>query len=270
MAIDFDKIRAKVQQLSGNAPKKNSVLWSPKPGDKGQPKSYEIRIVPWPDGNDGQPFKERSFYYNIGGQQGRPILAPSQFGQPDPIQELINKLRATGTPESLELCKQFYPKRRYYAPIIVRGEEDQGVKIWSFGKQIANKLLQFILGDFGDITDPKDGRDLTVTCMQQPGKQFADTDVQPRVKQTPLGPPKEAKQWLSTAPNLDELYTLASFDEISKRVKDHMAGGASEGDGIEKMAAKPSVKKSSATVSDDEMSAVSDVFARLDDIAEED
>ena len=47
------------------------------------------RILSFPD-NDGQPFKERWFYYNIGNNPG--LLAPHQFGKPDPIQELINKL----------------------------------------------------------------------------------------------------------------------------------------------------------------------------------
>ncbi len=47
------------------------------------------------------------FYYNIPGQRG--LLAPSQFGKKDPIQELINKLRDEGTKESYEMAKKLYP-----------------------------------------------------------------------------------------------------------------------------------------------------------------
>ena len=43
------------------------------------------------------------FYYNIGNNPG--LLAPYQFDKPDPIQELITKLRDEGTKESYELAK---------------------------------------------------------------------------------------------------------------------------------------------------------------------
>lgn len=263
MAIDFDKIKQKVEQLSGN--NRKTVLWSPKPGNNGASKEYNIRILPWTDGNDGQPFKERAFYYNIGG--GRAILAPSQFGLPDPIQDLINKLRKSGTPAEMELCKQFYPKRRYYAPIIVRGEEDQGVKLWSFGKQIANELLQAMLGDFGDITDPKDGRDVKITCTQPAGRQFVDTKVQPRVATSPLGPAKQVKDWLAAVPNLDEIYSHSTAEEIEKRVNDHLNGGSSP-NGTEKPTQNG--RPRTAEVSSEESGEMDDVFSKLDNIVEDD
>jgi hypothetical protein len=58
MAIDFDAIRRKVAQLSGTA-RKGSAFWRPEEGE------HTVRIVPYVD-NDGQPFKERWFYYNVG------------------------------------------------------------------------------------------------------------------------------------------------------------------------------------------------------------
>lgn len=256
--VDFDKIKKKVEQLSGN---RKSVIWSPKPG-----KEYNIRILPWPDDNDGQPFKERSFYYNIG--NGRAILAPSQFGEADPIQDLINKLRNEGSPESMELAKQFYPKRRYYAPVIIRGEESEGVKLWSFGKQIANELLQHMLGDFGDITDPKAGRDVKIVCTQAPGRQFSETKVTPRVATSALATTKQTTEWIASVPNLDEVYTRTSYDEIEKRVNDHISGnsGASS-DGTE---VKTQRASTSATVSSDESDNIEDVFSKLEAVASED
>lgn len=257
MVINLDKIRQKVEQLSGNT--KKSSMWSPKPGDAGTIKEYNVRIIPWPDGNDGQPFKERSFYYNIGGEMAKPILAPSQFSKEDPIQDLINKLRAKGTPEAYEQCKQFYSKKRFYAPIIVRGEEDEGVRLWSFGKQLANELLQAMLGDYGDITDPKEGRDVKITVSKPAGRQFADIKVQPRLKSTELGTVKQIKEWISSAPNLDEIYTLTDVDEIKKRVNDQL-NGASSDSGVE-------MKKSVQTSSTDVDSEVDDVFDKLEKIA---
>ena len=85
MAIDFDAIRRKLNQLSG-ANNKRRAFWRPPEGE-----TVTVRIIAFPD-NDGNPFKERWFYYNIGTNPG--LLSPYQFGKPDPINELIQKLNA--------------------------------------------------------------------------------------------------------------------------------------------------------------------------------
>ena len=178
MAIDFNAIRAKLNQLSGVNSKKR-VMWRPPEGE-----TVTVRILGFTD-NDGNPFKERWFYYNIGNNPG--LLAPYQFGKPDPIQELINKLRDDGSKESYELAKKLYPKMRCYAPVIVRGEEERNVRLWAFGKSVYQTLLNYMLDeDYGDITDPHEGRDVRITCQKNPGQMWSTTDVRPRGKDSPL------------------------------------------------------------------------------------
>ena len=167
-----------------------------------------IRLLAYPN-NDGQPFKELMFYYNIGNNPG--LLAPYQFDKPDPIQELITKLRDDGSKESYELAKKLYPKMRCYAPVVVRGEEDKGVRIWSFGKTVYQSLLNIMLDeDYGDITDPEDGRDVKVICTKAPGRQWATTEVRPRGKSSVLAEnTKTSQEWISNIPNLDDMYSLS-------------------------------------------------------------
>lgn len=257
MAIDFEKIKQKVEQLSGKA-KKNSVLWSPQNG-----KEYKIRILPWPDGNDGTPFKERSFHYNIG--QGRSILSLSQFKKPDPIQELITKLRKGGSASELDLAKKLYSKRRYFAPIIIRGEEDQGVKLWSFGKQICDILLQAMIGDFGDITDIKEGRDITVTSTPKAGSEWNDVKVMPRGVTSELSKDKkQAAEWLKSVPNLDEIYQPMSYEEVDKRLNDFI-NGTSSSTGTE-VRVSPPVNQTSDAVEPDDIDAV---FNKLNSVTDD-
>ena len=225
MAIDFDAIRKKLNTLSGQN-KKSTIMWRPEEG-----KDYNIRIVPIPN-NDGQPFVDRWYYYGIGGEKASAILAPYQFQKKDPIQDLINKLREDGSDASKDLAKKLYPKMRTYAAVIVRGEEEKGVRLWSFGKMIYQDLLRLMLDeDYGDITDPETGRDLKVSTSKQPGKQFADTKFTPRATQTPLSKDQnQAKQWLTTVPNIDDYESLTATEEIEKRVNDWLAGGSSSDD----------------------------------------
>ena len=223
MAIDLDAIRNKLNQLSGQNSKRNTT-WRPQEGEESN-----VRILSFPD-NDGQPFQERWFYYNIGNNPG--LLAPYQFSKPDPIQELITKLRDDGSKESYELAKKLYPKMRCYAPVVVRGEEDRGTRIWAFGKTVYQSLLNIMLDeDYGDITDPKTGRDVKVVCTKPPGRMWATTEVRPRGKQSPLNEDaSKAKEWMDNIPGLDDMFSLKSYEELEKLVTDWLNGDTESSD----------------------------------------
>ena len=209
MAVNLEALQKKLNQLSGTNSRKNT-MWRPPEGEE-----TTIRIIAFPD-NDGQPFKERYFYYNIGNNPG--LLAPYQIGKPDPFQELITKLRSDDSKESYELAKKLYPKMRSYAAVIVRGEEDRGVRLWSFGKMVYQDLLKIMLdSDYGDITDVKEGFDIKVSCTKQPGRMWAETSVRPRPKSTALSDEKkQIKEWIGSIPDLDEMYSCKSYEELEK------------------------------------------------------
>ena len=221
MAIDFDAIRKKLDRLSGNNRSRN-VMWRPTEGEE-----HTVRLISFPN-NEGQPFKELWFYYNIPNQRG--LLAPYQFGDKDPIQELITKLRDEGTKESYDLAKKLYPSMRCYAAVVVRGEEDKGVQVWSFGKTVYQTLLNYMLDeDYGDITDPKDGFDIKVNCTKPPGRQYAMTEVRPRPRSTPLSKDADTmKGWMDNIPDPSTMFTCKTYDELSKIVNDWLTGDEEE------------------------------------------
>ena len=259
MPIDFEAVRRKLNQLSGTNSRRN-VLWRPQEGEEST-----VRLLSFAD-NDGQPFKERWFYYNIGNNPG--FLAPYQFGNPDPIQELINKLRDDGSKESYELAKKLYPKMRTYAPIVVRGEEDKGVRLWSFGKTVYQSLLNIMLDeDYGDITDPTDGRDVKVVCTKAPGRMWAMTEVRPRGKQSPLCKESDqAKKWLDDIPDLDELYTLKSYEELEKIVNDWLSGDDSTSEDLGTSRGDSTPAAESTNTGSSKYKSLDDAFADLEDL----
>lgn len=222
MAIDFEKLRKRFDEISGNK-KRSNDFWKPDVG------THYVRILPM-NIESGIPFVERRFYYNIGGS--RPILAPYQFNKPDPIQELIKKVRD----ENYDLAKLLFDKSRIYAGVIVRGEEEKGPQLWSFGKKVYEQLLSIMIDpDYGDITDPLEGRDIKVTVSKTQGFQFpmvSSVDARPKV--TPLSTDSDlASGWLENIPNVDEIYSLMSYEEIEKVVNDWLDAGATT-DGFEK------------------------------------
>ena len=259
MAIDLAAIRKKLNQISGQNSRKN-VMWRPEEGSE-----TTVRLIAYPD-NEGQPFKELMFYYNIGNNPG--LLAPYQFGKADPIQELITKLRDEGSKESYELAKKLYPKMRCYAPVVVRGEEEKGVRLWAFGKQVYQTLLNYMLDeDYGDITDPSEGRDVRITCTKTPGKMWATTDVRPRGKDSPLSEDtSKSKNWLDNIPDVNDMFELKSYEELERIINEWLSGDDEESSQETTRGGSNSFKSNkSSSSNDDSPDAISSKYSSLDD-----
>ena len=238
MAIDLEAIKRRVAELNGTAKKQQSniQMWKPGVGE------YKIRILPTKQASEGSPFAEKWFYY-IGNERG--FLAPKQFGKSDPIDDLIRKLYSTKDPQDREQAKKLSAKMRCYAPVVVRGEEDKGVQVWSFGKIVYQRLLSFFLdAEIGDITSPTEGFDLVVKITQQPGKQFADTTVDAARRPSRLADSDDlAQKWLDGTPNIDELFKQKSTEEIKAILNSWLNGDvspdvASPGNGTTKSSPK--------------------------------
>lgn len=161
---------------------------------KSAEEKQKIRLVPYPHEADGAPFMEVYFHYNVAGQ--RSLVCPKEtHGEPCPICELADEFRNMGTKDSWKMYKKFAPKLRTYSPVIVRGDEDSGVKLWGYGVTIYEQLVEkFMSEDWGDLSDVKTGRDLTVWTVPKGGK-GNDTDfAQPKMDVTPNTSPLFAKK----------------------------------------------------------------------------
>jgi hypothetical protein len=224
MAVDLEAIRKRVQELSGVRRTSSVQLWKPDAGE------FKVRGLPWKSTPDGMPFIERKFYY-IGSNPG--ILAPSQFGKPDPINDLLRKLYSSGKPDDRLLARKLSPKMRAYMAVIVRGQEDKGVQVWSFGKMVYQRLLGFFTDEeVGDILDPLEGFDLKVTMAMSPkkvdGRSFMDTSIDAARRPSKLSDdPEVAKKWLEGVPNIDDMYRQKTEQEIEQILNTWLAGGAS-------------------------------------------
>ena len=117
--MDINAVKKRLAQLQTSSTRTTN-LWKPQPG------KTQIRIVPYAFNKDN-PFIELFFHYNL---NNRSYLSPISFGRPDPIEEFAQKLRGSGSKEDYQLSRKLEAKMRTFAPVIVRGEEKQGVKFW--------------------------------------------------------------------------------------------------------------------------------------------
>lgn len=220
MGINLDAIKSRLNSLK-NTNNRTSNIWKPDPGET------QIRIVPYLH-NRENPFIELYFHYNIG---KRSILSPVSFGRPDPIVEFAEKLKQTGDKEDWVMGRKLEPKMRVYAPVIIRGQENEGVKFWGFGKQVYEELLAFFVDpDYGDLSDPKSGRDIVVTVKspEEAGKTYAETTIRVKPKETPITESQDVLEKIKTQPQITELYPEPSYDDLKIQLQTWMGTSSQE------------------------------------------
>ena len=177
--MDINAIKSRLNQLQNTSSTANA-FWKPQPGKS------QIRITPYNENKDN-PFVELFFHYSL--VPNKTVLSPLSFGRPDPVQQFADKLKSSGDKDEWIQGKRIEPKMRTFAPVIVRGEEAEGVKWWGFGKTVYQELLGIIADpDYGDISDVMTGRDIVVErqTAAEAGNQYGKTTIRVKPNQTAL------------------------------------------------------------------------------------
>ena len=207
--MDLNAIKNRLSQLQ-TTNNRTSNLWKPSPGNQ------IVRIVPYKFNKDN-PFIELYFHYDLGGKN---YLSPISFGRPDPIEEFAQKLKSTGSKDDYRLGRKVEAKMRTYAPVVVRGEENQGVKFWGFGKTVYQELLSIIADpDYGDITDSMNGRDITVEfkTAEEVGASFPKTTIRVKPNQTPITEDATLlENLMDNQKDITEIYQEQTYDELTE------------------------------------------------------
>lgn len=225
----MDKIKARLATLENKGKKTSQnnkskdAIWKPTPGKQ------VIRIVPnqyQPD----DPFTQLKFHYDFG---GKTFLSPSSFGKADPIVELSDRLKKSK--DTWAQGRQLEPKLRTYVPIIVRGEEEKGVRFWAFGVTIYKQLMQTMSEpDYGDITSLTEGYDIQVEykTKEEAKKDFPETTIMIKPKPRPVVDPtlpnaKAIVELITTKqPNILEVFETPSYETLQAALEAYLSGGS--------------------------------------------
>ena len=228
--MDLNQIKQKLESLqtqsNANKGTGKSIFWKPSVGKQ------QVRVVP-NKYNKSFPFTEMQFYYGIG---QRVMASPMNWGEKDPIQEFTKQLRDSGDKENWYLAKKLDAKTRIFAPIIVRGEEEEGVKLWQFGKEVYQAFLNLAADDeIGDYTDVSGGRDIKLTTVgpEVTGTPYNKTTISPSMKQSPISDNTNiVERALDTQPNPIEVFKRLTFDEVKANLEAFLKPEGGEEDDI--------------------------------------
>jgi len=227
--MDLNAIKARLESMSKSTS-------SSKEDDRVKLKRFKpsigkqtIRVVPFKFNKD-YPFTEMKFYYNIG--KFKVIASPLNWGEKDPIAEFAKQLRGTNDKENWKLAKQLDPKVRITLPVVVRGEEHEGVQYWEFGKTTYEEFLQLAADDeVGDFTDIMSGRDIKLVTVgpDVTGTKYNRTSISPSMKQSPLSNSKEEiEKLLEEQTDPKDAYKCLSFDVIKQALQEWLTPESEE------------------------------------------
>ena len=219
--MDINAIKSKLSGLqqkpvAGQKRDYSLTFWKPSLGKQ------QIRIVPSVF-TPKNPFTELKFYYGI---TNKVMLSPANYGEKDPIALFITKLRSEYNKENYQLAKKLEAKTRVFVPVVVRGEEEKGVRLWQFGKQVYEELLSLAVDEeIGDYTDIVNGRDITVDTVgpESTGTPYNKSSVRVKMKQTPLSTKAdEVTLWTTEQPDPNKEFKKFTFDEIKSALEQYL------------------------------------------------
>ena len=260
MALSIRELAAarlqKASKSGGSKVDYSKIKFKPEIG-----KDYQVRILPNKYSPE-YPIQELEIHqYDT---FGKSVVALSSYGEKDPIVKYaedlwkdVNKAKKTGDPALPDLEKEakglgfkLKPKTRYFAQVIIRGEESKGPLIWEFGTNIATVIDSLLLKeDFCDLWDVQNGTDLEVTGIEATMKNkntgkvttYPSVTVTPRRKSTVLDKDEElVEKWLEDQKDpATVLYKTATYEELKDMLRKFLDPQDEEDDDI-----KPPVRKS--------------------------
>lgn len=221
--MDLNAIKTRLESMNESSQQRekvdyDAIFWKPPIG-----KSV-IRVVA--SAYDPTfPFSELKFHYGVGKY---PMIALSNFGKQDPVEEFVKELRKTDDRDNWSLAGKLTPKNRTFAPVVVRSEEDKGVRLWGFSKTVFKALLSLAEDeDIGDYTDVVNGFDMVVEVTE--GNPYPVTTVRIKPKMTPLHDDNNlVETWLKEQPNPKESFTQYDYNFIKKQLQHYIDGTTDE------------------------------------------
>ena len=144
--------------------------------------------------------------------------------------DFVSKLYNDGDDDSIQMARKLVAKSRFFSPVVVRGEDAEGVKVWGYSKTVYENLLQLVLNpDYGDITDPNNGTDLVLTYGKAPGAMYPSTNITARRKTTAISADSDQmSEYLDSEPDFDNLFEVKSREDVSAILDRFLLGGNSD------------------------------------------
>jgi hypothetical protein len=184
-------------------------------GVKTQTKKF--RILPAKDGSS--PFEE--VYYHekeVNGKWPKIYCNHLNDGTECPLCEAKDALYQDGSEKAKKLAKGFFARKFYVVKGIDRDNEDHGVKFWRFkhknGDGIMDKLIP-LFQQKGDISDPREGRDIIITSNRDSNGWTVVSSIMPDDVSILTSDKEKADEWFNNEETHNDVYAKKDMNFLN-------------------------------------------------------
>jgi len=223
MGLNLENVKKKLEQES--AEKQGNVIWKITEG------VHYVRIVPVPDliKNDNIDVKYHQ-HYNVG--KSLPFTCNrKQYDEECAVCEYVSNLYKSGIEEDRKLASRMRVKERFFVPVLVRGQESEGIKWWGIAPTTHIDLYKIISetnkrGEikYGDITDPETGWDLKIDYGKEAQKQYCTTKITPEEQCSILEDMSKLAELIKSIPKLESILVKKTSSEVEMILNKYVLG----------------------------------------------
>jgi hypothetical protein len=176
-----------------------------------------IRILPSSLTEGG--FTEAYFHEKeLNGKWPKTYCPKLNDGEHCPMCEAREALKEDGSEKAKELAKELNARKWYVLKIIDRDKEEDGVKFWRFkhkytGDGVIDKLIPLFKLK-GDITDPREGRDVIIVSGRNDKKHSVVNSIMCDDVTLLTDDVTKAKEWLDNEETYKDVYSKKSIEYL--------------------------------------------------------
>ena len=174
-----------------------------------------VRRILWPKGDSDSFYSEGFLHFNLGEDGNTVVTCPKTFGSKErcPICEYVEELQKSKNKEDAKLASKLKATRKIYVNTISRDDDEETPKVLPIGVTVLKGLLEAICDpDYGDITDPDEGRDVTITRKGEGMKTEYSVLIKP--KASIVSDELSASEIEDDMTDLDSLFVKKSYEEL--------------------------------------------------------
>ncbi len=182
-----------------------SDFWTAKEGKN------TVRILPWKNVFFFKAILHYGFKRAGGGKRDMayPCLLMDEEAKSCPICDYYEKLSKSSDEDKSKLGQRIRPVTKYYVNLFDRDRLQDGIRMFGFSGKMMRTLRGYLEDeDYGDITDPEEGRDVILT---REGTGFTSTtyEIRVRAKSSPV----DYKGWEEEIHELDKEVVAQEVDK---------------------------------------------------------
>lgn len=168
-----------------------------------------IRILPSKDGKS--PFQEAYWHeMQVDGQWQKIYCNNLNDEKGCPLCEVKEALELSGKDDDKKLARSYKPKKFYVVKVIDRANEDEGVKFYRFKHNFKNDgvwdKFHAIFKKYGEIYDPRTGRDVTLTIGRDQNQYSIVSSILPSDPSMLTNDIETANLWYNDASTWRDVY----------------------------------------------------------------